>query len=160
MMEHMEVRRKDKEVTDPKWMEDILRRGRVLHLGLAGEDGWPYVVTMSYGYRDGAIYLHGAPVGRKNEILAVNPRVCFQVVLDADVAPNEIAAKFSMKYRSVAGFGRLITLTDPGERRKALNILMDQYAGPHVDVKDVNEKVWVARIDVEKMTGKRSVYAD
>ena len=159
-MDRKEVRRKDKEAADPKWMEDILKRGRVLHLGLAGEDGWPYVVTMSYGYRDGVIYLHGAPVGRKNDILAANPRVCFQVALDVDVATSETAAGFTMKYRSVTCFGRLKTLTDPNERLKALNILMDQYEGPHVDVKDVNDKVWVARIDVENMTGKRSVYTD
>ena len=160
MVDHREVRRKDKEVADPKWIEDILKRGKVLHLGLAGEDGWPYVVTMSYGYRNGAIYLHGAPVGKKNDILAVNPKVCFQVALDVDVAANEIAAKFSMKYRSVTGFGRLKTLTDSDERRKALNILMDQYEGPQVDVKDVNDRVWVSRIDIENMTGKKSVYTD
>jgi len=152
-MDHREMRRKDKEVTDHKWMEEILKRGKVLHLGLAElapKDGWPYVVTMCYGWRDGVIYVHGAPVGK----------VCFQVVLDVEVAPNEIAAKFSMKYRSVVGFGRLSTVTDPDERLKGLNVVMDQYAGPHVDVKDVNERVWVARIDIDRMTGKRSVYTD
>ena len=159
MVDHREVRRKDKEVTDPKWMEDILKRGRALHMGLTGEGGWPYVVTMSYGYRDGALYLHGAPVGKKNDLLAANPRVCFQVALDIEVAPGETAAKFSMKYRSVTGFGVVRTLTDPDERREGLNVIMDQYAGPHVDLKDVNARVWVARIDVEYMTGKKSVYA-
>ena len=160
MAEHRAVRRKDKEVTDPKWMEDILKRGQVLHMGLAVEDGWPYLVTMSYAYRDGAIYMHGAPVGKKNEILAVNPRVCFQVALDIEVARAEVASKFSMKFRSVTGFGVVRTLTDPDERREALNILMDHFAGPHVELKDVHDRVWVARIDIEYMTGKRSVYPD
>ena len=82
-MKEYEMRRKDKQVTDPKWMEAVLRRGQVIHLGLAGEDGWPYVVPMCYGYRDGAIFLHGAPVGRKHGILAANPKVCFQVTLRA-----------------------------------------------------------------------------
>jgi len=160
MVDHREVRRKDKEVTDPKWIEEILKRGQTLHMGLAEEGGRPYVVTMCYAYRDGAIYVHGAPVGKKNEILAVNPRVCFQVALDVEVAPAEVASKFSMKYRSVTGFGVVRTLTGPDERREALNILMDHFAGPHVDLKDVSDRVWVARIDVERMTGKKSVYPD
>ena len=159
-MDHREVRRKDKEMTDPKWMENILKRGRVLHMGLAGEAGRPYVVTMSYAWRDGVIYMHGAPVGKKNDILAVNPRVCFQVALDVELAPAEVASKFSMKYRSVTGFGVVRTLMDPDEKREGLNILMDHFGGPHVDPKDVNDRVWVARIDIEHMTGKKSVYPD
>ena len=160
MVNHQEVRRKDKEVTDQTWIENILKRGQVLYLGLSGEDGWPYVVTMSYAYRNGAVYLHGAPVGKKNDILSVNPKVCFQVALDVDVAPAETAAKYSMKYRSVTCFGRLVTLTEPNDRLEALNILMDHYKGPRTEEKDVNSKVWVARIDIESMTGKRSVYTD
>jgi len=160
MVNHNEVRRKDKEVTDQVWMENILKRGQVLNLGLAEEGGWPYVVAMSYAYKDGAVYLHGAPVGKKNDILAANPKVCFQVALDVDVAPAETAAKYSMKYRSVTCFGRLVTLTDSNDRLKALNILMDHYKGPRTEEKDVNSKVWVARIDIEYMTGKRSVYTD
>ena len=157
---HREMRRKDKEVSDPKWMEGILKRGEVLHLGLAGEDGRPYVVTMNYAYRDGAVYLHGAPAGKKNDILAVNPRVCFQVALDAEVAPNEIASKFTTKYRSVTGFGVVRTLTDPDEKLAALDIIMERFDGPRVDPAHVSERVWVARIDVDKMTGKRSIYTD
>ena len=157
-MKEYEMRRKDKQVTDPKWMEAILKRGQVINLGLAGEDGWPYVVPMCYGYRDGAIFLHGAPVGRKHDVLAANSRVCFQVTLDAQVASNELAAKFTMKYRSVMGFGRLHTLTEPEERREALDILMEHYGGPHVRLEDVNSRVWVARIDVESISGKSSVY--
>ena len=74
------------------------------------------------------------------------------------MAENELAAKFTMKYRSVMGFGHLRTLTDPEERREALDVLMDQYGGPHVKPEDVNSRVWVARIDVQTMSGKSSVY--
>ena len=156
-----EMRLKKKEVTDRKWMEDILKRGRYMHLGMADAAGSPYVVPIGYGYGDGAIYIHGASEGRKNDILAVNPRVCFQVTLDAEVVPNDIAAKFSMKYRSVTGFGTVRSLTDPRERNAALKILMDHYSGPHTDFpedSEMHKKLWVARLDIDGMTGKKSVY--
>ena len=158
-----EVRRKEKEVTDRNWMEDILKRGRFMHLAMAGADGSPYAVPIGYGYRDGAIYMHGAPEGRKNDILAVNPRVCFQVTLDTEVQPDDVGANFTMKYRSVTGFGVVHALTDPRERNAALKILMDHYSGPHTDFpedSEVHKKLWVARLDIESMTGKRSVYSD
>ena len=158
-----EMRRKDKEVTDRNWMEDILKRARMMHLGMAGADGRPYVVPICYGYKDNALYMHGASEGRKNDILADNPRVCFQVTLDAEVQPNDVAAKFTMKYRSVTGFGTVHSLTDPRERNAALNILMDHYGGPHVDYpenSEMHKKLWVARLDIESMTGKKSVYPD
>ncbi|MDR3265226.1 MAG: pyridoxamine 5'-phosphate oxidase family protein, partial [Synergistaceae bacterium] len=129
-----EMRRKDREVTDREWMEEILKRGQVVHIGLADGDGQPYVVALGYGYRDGVIYLHGAPAGRKNDILAVNPRACFQVEVDVEVLRASTGVQFSMKYRSVAGFGRIQTLTDPAEKDGALKILMDQYDGPHDDL--------------------------
>ena len=156
-----EMRRKDKEVTDRSWMEGILRRGQVLYLGLAGEDGLPYVVPMGYGYEEGAIYIHGAPRGMKNDILAANPRACFQVTLDIELQPAELGSNFTMKYRSVTGFGRVQTLTGPAEKNMALKILMDHYRGPHADIKENHgETLWVARLDIESMTGKRSVYSD
>jgi nitroimidazol reductase NimA-like FMN-containing flavoprotein (pyridoxamine 5'-phosphate oxidase superfamily) len=160
MLKHYEMRNKKKEVTDTKWMEDVLRRGQVLYLALAGEDGWPYVAPIGYGYEKGAIYMHGASRGRKNDILAVNPRACFQVTLDAELVTSDSGADFTMKYRSVTGFGHVRTLTGLAEKNAALKILMDHYGGPHTDLKENNEKLWVARLDVESMTGKRSVYPD
>jgi nitroimidazol reductase NimA-like FMN-containing flavoprotein (pyridoxamine 5'-phosphate oxidase superfamily) len=152
------MRRKDKEVTDPAWMEEILRRGRMLHLGLAGEDGWPYVTPLCYGYKDRTLYLHGSPLGLKTDILAVNPRACFQVTLDAEVVRSEVGANFTMKYRSVTGFGQVQTLTGLDEKNAALDILMDHYEGPHFALGENHGKVWVARLGIESMTGKRSVY--
>ncbi|MDR1621263.1 MAG: pyridoxamine 5'-phosphate oxidase family protein [Synergistaceae bacterium] len=158
MRKQYEMRRKNKQVTDSKWMEAILKRGRMLHLGLAGEDGWPYVLPIGYGYAEGSIYVHGAPEGHKNDILAVNPRVCFQVALDVELAASEAGANFTMKYRSVTGFGHLRTLTNLDEKNAALRILMEHYGGPHADLAENHEKVWVARLDIESMTGKNSVY--
>jgi nitroimidazol reductase NimA-like FMN-containing flavoprotein (pyridoxamine 5'-phosphate oxidase superfamily) len=156
-----EMRRKDRLVTDKSWMEGVLRRGKALHLGLNGLDGWPYVVALCYGYRDGALYFHGAPVGLKADLLAANPKACFQVTERAEVVTAEKAEAFTMKYSSVTGFGVVRTLTATDEKSEGLNILMDQYEGPPIDLREhprMDAAVWVARLDIEYMTGKNNGY--
>lgn len=158
MQKHHEMRRKDRLVTDKKWMEEILKRAQMIHIGLAGEDGWPYIVPMGYGYADGVIYLHGAAEGKKNEMVAANPKACFQISLDVEVLRESTGSNFSMKYRSITGYGQIRTLTTLAEKNAALKILMDHYDGPHTDITNENAKIWVARLDIESMTGKCGNY--
>ena len=158
MENRREVRRKEKQVTDRGWMDEILERAQMLQLGMAGEDGWPYIVPMGYGYKDNVIYLHGASQGKKNELLAANPKVCFQVSLDVELVRKADGSNFTMKYRSVTGFGKVTTLTNLDEKNEALKILMRHYDGPHTDLGMGHEKVWVARLDIESVTGKNSIY--
>jgi hypothetical protein len=68
-------------------------------------------------------------------------------------------AEFSMKYRSVTGFGIVRAITDTAEKADALNVIMDQYEGPHLDVKAIEKmRVWVARLDIESVTGKNNYF--
>lgn len=153
------MRRKKKEVTDVKWMEGILRKGQVIYLGLATPDGKPYVVPMGYGYGDGALYIHGARGGLKNELIANNPHVSFNVSLDTELVSDTVGSEFTMKYKSVSGYGKARELTELDEKNRALQILMNQYDGPHTDLTEKNkDSVWIVRIDIEHMSGKISGY--
>ncbi|GHV30354.1 MFS transporter [Synergistales bacterium] len=159
MRQNREMRRKDRLVTDRGWIDEILKRGTYLNLGLAASDGWPYIVPICYGYRDNVIYLHGAAKGMKTDILAENRRACFQITDASEVVRNPMPAEFSMKYRSVTGFGIVSAITDAQEKTDALNVIMDQYEGPHIEVKMVEKMgVWVARLDIESVTGKNNNY--
>lgn len=157
-MKHYEVRRQDKYVEDKAWMEEIMRRGQVINLALCGEDGWPYLLPMSYGWKDGTIYLHGAAEGKKIDMLAANPRVCFNVALDIEVVRNPNPSQYTMKYRSVTGLGQVVTLTDLEDKNKAMRALMQHYEGPYEDMGPALLKIWVAKIVIESMTGKSSVW--
>lgn len=150
------MKRKDREVTDRRWQEQVLHDAQVLELGMVDPEGKPYVVPLGFGYEDGAIYLHGAPVGMKNDILAANPNVCFQVYIAGETVAYDKpdgSRSFTMRYRSVTGFGRVKTLDDLDEKNRALEILMRQYKFPHTPV-DAARKIWVARLDIDRMTGK------
>jgi nitroimidazol reductase NimA-like FMN-containing flavoprotein (pyridoxamine 5'-phosphate oxidase superfamily) len=151
------MRRVDKEVTDRAWMEDVLMRADSLVLGMVDEAGKPYLVPLNFGYEDGAIYVHGAAVGKKVDALKANPYVCFQVYVGAEVVRCETDwSEFSMNYNSVTGFGTVTHLEGREVKNAALAILMKHYNGPTGDLGERHKHVWVARIDIESMTGKRS----
>ena len=68
----MEMRRKDREVTDINEIEKILLQCKICHVAMT-EDGTPYVVPLSYGYKifeDNTLelYFHRALEGEKIEI--------------------------------------------------------------------------------------------
>ena len=158
-MNGRKMRRQDKLVTDIGWMEDVLLEGQVAVIALSTLDGEPYALPIGYGYEDGAIYLHGAASGLKNDMIAENPRASFNVIVGAELVRDEFGSDFSFKYRSVTGFGDIGEITDLQEKNRALAILMRQYKGPHEDVSEKRAKhVWTAKLVIREMTGKVSGY--
>ena len=117
----------------------------------------PYVVPLSFGYDGKNIYLHGAKEGRKIDILKRNPKVCFEFETECEVLPAERACSFTMRYRSVIGYGNACFLEDSEEKIAAMRIIMRHYtdktfAFTENDVKNIA----VIRIDIEQIAGKQS----
>lgn len=154
------MRRKDKEVTSRAWMENVLQKAQWLELGLADSDGQPYVVPLNFAYLDGRLIFHSAKQGRKAEMLAMNPKVCFQAVVDTELIRDEVnPAEFSMRYRSVTGFGVAKELRDTAEKQSVMEALMRHYDGPTEPMPDAAlERTLVAEIEITGMTGKISGY--
>jgi hypothetical protein len=152
------MRRKEKEITDRAAIEAILRRATVCRIGFTGKDG-PYVVPMSFGYEAGCLYLHSAREGRKIDLLREDPRVCFEVDLDVDVVRKENPCQWSLRYRSVVGFGRAVLVEDPEEKRRGLEIILRHHGGdPSALPERSLDGVSLIRIEIREMTGKQSGY--
>ena len=150
------MRRKEKEITDKNEIESIIRKSMVCRLGLA-DDGAPYVVPLCFGYDNGALFFHSAKEGRKIEILTKNNQVCFEFDIDPEVKSGKTACAWGMKYRSVIGFGKAVFIEDPEERRKALDVIMRQYADGDFEYSEKSfEKALVIKVEIESMTGKKS----
>ncbi|MGL4668581.1 MAG: pyridoxamine 5'-phosphate oxidase family protein, partial [Saezia sp.] len=137
---------------------EVLQHGQLLSLAMVEADGSPYVVTLSYGYDNGVVYLHGSAEGKKFDTLNHNPKVCFQIVLDAELARNDIPCKCSWKYKSVTGFGHIRTLKTLDEKNHALGIVMRQYDAPYQPLPHIPDSLWVTCIDIEHLSGKISIY--
>lgn len=150
--------RADRLVTDREAIDDVLRRAEVLHLGMTGADG-PYVVPVNFGYDGRAIWVHCAEAGHKLDLLAQDPRVCFEACTDVRIVPGRQCG-WGARFRSVVGFGTATLVTEADEKAHGLGVLIAQYSGqPEVVPVDKARGVAVLRIDITVMTGKAYVEA-
>ncbi len=151
------MRRKEREITDKDLLESVIARAIVCRLGLC-RDNMPYVVPVNFGYKDDCLYIHSSLQGLKMDILRVNANVCFEIDVDLELVPARKPCDWTLRYRSVIGFGTAAIVEDPLEKRKALDIIMDHYGGLSEDPypEPVIKKVGIIRVDIESMTGKKA----
>jgi uncharacterized protein len=151
------MRRREREIQDEQVIRDILEKGLVCRLGLC--DGQqPYIVPMSYGYRDRRIYFHCAREGRKIDILKSNDRVCIEVDIDARVIPGEAPCRWTAKYKSVIGFGRARIIDDEKKKKAGLDVIMAHYGGSGGDYDEKSlQRTSLIEVVLESMTGKQSL---
>jgi len=155
------LRRKDREVRDKKAIESIIRRATVCRIGLA-ENNLPYVVPVTFGYKDDCLYFHSASEGRKIDIIKQNNNLCFEMDVDCEfVKKSEQPCNWSMKYRSVIGFGKAFLVEDAEGKRKALDIIVGHYSGgpyqyPYPE--DMISNIAVIKVEIDSVTAKKSGY--
>ncbi|MFO7576502.1 MAG: pyridoxamine 5'-phosphate oxidase family protein [Pelovirga sp.] len=150
------MRRHEKEVTDRTELEEILQQGRICHLAIPA-GAVPYLVPMNYAYRDGQLYFHSAPAGRKMELLQSQPLVSFSVVIDGGVVETEEACNWSSRFRSVIGQGRIELVEREADKCAALHLLMAQFSDKHFTfaARQVAATA-IFRLVITTMSGKES----
>jgi nitroimidazol reductase NimA-like FMN-containing flavoprotein (pyridoxamine 5'-phosphate oxidase superfamily) len=150
------MRRNDKEIHDRDAVEAIIRDSLVCRLALSDENR-PYVVPLCFGYRDNALYFHSSPEGKKIEILRKNGNVCFEFDIDQEVVQDEKPCKWTMNYRSVIGFGKGSLVENLEEKKKGLDVIMQQYSGRSYEyLQPEIENIVIIKVEIESMTGKES----
>ena len=87
------MHRKDKEITDIKSIEKIIKKAKVCRLALSLNDT-PYIVPICFGYRAETIYFHSAKKGKKIDIIKKNNKVCFEFDIDHELVKSENACKW------------------------------------------------------------------
>jgi len=151
------MRRAEKEITSRAEIEEIIKRGRVCHLGLC-DGGIPYVVPVNYGYADGFLYIHSAREGRKVEILRSNQLISFSIYVDECSVESGSACNWTTRYRSVMGTGMACLEDGPDEKREALRVIMSHYSDRDYRFDPAMiDRVLIIKIRVDELTGKKSV---
>ncbi len=144
----------------PDGAAEIFATAPVAHAGFV-QDGQPFVIPMTFLYRDGCIYLHGAPGSRTVKELASGAPVCVEVTLVEGLIASKTAETHSVNYRSVVAFGRGRLVRDDAERRELFQALIGRYftgrtAG--VDYAHITEKelkaVALVAVEIEEMSAK------
>ena len=129
------MRRKDREVTDPAKIEDIISRCSCCRIGFYdGEE--VYIVPMNFGYekKDDTyfFYFHGAKEGRKFELICKRPNVGFEMDTDSAVYAKEksdTACTYTCRFQSVIGNGVMSVVSDWEEKKRGFSLLMAQNTG-------------------------------
>ncbi len=150
--------RRERQVTDPEKILEILQRSKVVHLGLC-DGNQPYVVPMNYGYemQEGrlTLYLHGAPQGRKYDVMARQPRVSFTMECDLQPFTGKVACMYGLSYSCLMGEGTASFVEDPAEKCRALSLIMKTQTGEDFSFDEkLTSVVRIVRIDVESYTAK------
>ena len=148
------MHRNEREITDKKDIDDIIRRCRVCHLAMCDE-GQPYVVPLNFGYDGRFLYFHTAPEGRKIHIIKRNNRVGFEFDILHDIVTAEQACKWGAKYESVMGSGTAEIVDDLEAKKEALQLIMRQYGNGTWDFKEeILKKTLVLRVRILEISGK------
>lgn len=156
------MRRKDREVTDPTRIADIINRCTCIRIGFQ-DDGEVYIVPLNFGYavKDEAyvFYFHGAKEGRKMDLTRKSPRVGFE--MDTDLAvyalnDSDIACSYTARFQSIIGNGTVSMVSDIEEKKLGLSLLMEHNTGKkewNFDEKMVDAAA-VFKLEVTKMSCK------
>ncbi|WP_019129477.1 pyridoxamine 5'-phosphate oxidase family protein [Alistipes communis] len=120
------VRRQDR-LLDEARARELLAGGRFGVLSLVDGDG-AYGIPVNYVWDgDDSLCVHCAPDGRKLRCIDRRDRVSFCVVGATEVCP----AQFTTAYESIVLDCRARRGLPPGERMRALELLLEKYSPAH-----------------------------
>jgi uncharacterized protein len=150
------MRRKEKEVLDTELIEFVLQKAELCRVAFSDNDQ-PYLVPLSFGYEPGFLYFHSALEGRKLDMLAHNPRVCFEVEYGCKLVRTETPCNFTVHFASVIGFGTASPILDPTRKAHGLDLIVRHYgAVPPTYSEEALRKLAVVQIKIDEMTCKKS----
>ena len=151
------MRKTEREIKSRAEIDAVIRQSRVCRLGMIdGPD--PYIVPLCFGYDGQTLCFHCAREGRKLEILRRNPRVCFEFDILEKMIEAPAACDWGLRYRSVMGTGLATVVEELAEKRKALALIMAQYAGDRSFTfpEEVAKRTAVFQVKIATISGKQS----
>lgn len=153
------MRRSDREITDEKTIKEFIDRESIIRIAFYDE-GDIYIVPLNYGHcmEEGRhiFYFHGAKAGRKYELSLNHPKVGFEIDGNYELLEAEAACRYSAKFQSVIGTGKISIVETLTEKAKGLNILMGQMTGKSEWKYESKmlEGVAVFRLEADQLTCK------
>jgi nitroimidazol reductase NimA-like FMN-containing flavoprotein (pyridoxamine 5'-phosphate oxidase superfamily) len=118
-------RKRERGSHDRALIDAILDEALIAHLGIADSEGQPFVVPTLHARRGDEVFLHGSAASRTLRALADGAPVCLTVSLIDGLVLARSAMHHSANYRSVMLLGTARLLTDEGEKREALEAIIE-----------------------------------
>lgn len=119
---------------------EILDAGKICHVGFS-LDGQPYVVPMAYARLGNHLLIHGSVASRLVKSLADGLLCCVTVTHFDGLVYARSTFNSSMNYRSVMVFGTANLVSDPDEKQKGFEALVDHLMpGRRVELRESTSK--------------------
>ncbi|MDI9889055.1 pyridoxamine 5'-phosphate oxidase family protein [Streptomyces sp. HNM0645] len=155
------TRARERASHDRALVHSILDETSVCHLGFV-RDGAPVVLPTLYGRVGDVLYVHGSTGSRPLRMAGqTDPglEVCLTVTHVDGLVLARSAFHHSINYRSVVVHGTARQVTDPEEKRTALDALVDHVVpGRSSDSRPANAKELAAtavlRLDLDEVSAK------
>lgn len=148
---------KNRALNNTRDLLDIIQSCDVCYVSMVDKENKPYVIPMNFGFADNTILLHGAKQGKKIDILKNNPNICIVFSTDHQLRwqNEDVACSWSMKYRSVLAYGKVVFVDDIAEKQALLQQFMKNYSPKEFKYsKPSLEEVQVIKVSVDKMEGR------
>jgi nitroimidazol reductase NimA-like FMN-containing flavoprotein (pyridoxamine 5'-phosphate oxidase superfamily) len=113
---------------------------------------------MNYGYHENALYFHCATQGRKIDLIRKNSRVGFEVTEKSEIVKDDVACKWTTKFRSVIGFGEMSIICDHEEKKQGLEFIMKHHGKDGSEFDDrIVDRVLVLKLEIKGLSGKELI---
>ena len=151
------MRRKEKEITDQKIIDEILTKSQLCRIALF-DDEFPYIVPFNYAYSDNVILFHSATSGKKIDLIRKNNKVCFEIEYSSQIIEHEQSCQWTTRYRSIIGVGVMEIVTEYEEKKKGLDAIMTHYGRTeHTDYGGKSlENLVILKLKILNLTAKQS----
>jgi uncharacterized protein len=122
-------------------IEAILDEALIAHLGITGDGGQPFVIPTLHARSGDVVYCHGSLGSRTMKALSAGAPACLTVSLIDGLVLARSAMHHSANYRSVMLLGHARALSDPREKRAALQAVVEHIVpGRWRDVREPTDK--------------------
>lgn len=122
------MRRKDREVTDPHKIREIIENCHCCRLGF-NDNGKVYIVPLNFGFQEEGgtytFYFHGAKAGRKVDLIRQNGYAAFEMDTNYMLNEADTACEYSARFQSVMGSGTVSFIEDAEKKKQALCAIME-----------------------------------
>ena len=157
MEQFREMRRKRQQLSEEESIS-ILKKSTAGTLALLGDNGYPYVVPISYVYFDGTLYFHSALSGHKVDAIRKCDKASFCVIEQDEVHPE----KYTTFFRSVIAFGRIHIIEDESEKLETARMLGNRYnpnqeEALQKELENGLSRMLMIRFNIEHLTGKEAI---
>ena len=151
------MRRKDREVTNPIDLKNILDICNICRVAYQDAEGMT-IVPMNFGfvYDDHlSLYFHSAKAGRKFDAFQKPQVVAFEMDGAHRLIEGEEACDYSYSFVSIIGNGTISIVEDNDEKIKAIQYLMHHETKREFEIDStMTNKVAIFRLEVSHFTGK------